>query len=290
MEQTYHPELDESSLLSAKDASVFRGMIGSANWMITLGRFDINYAVNTMSRYSMAPREGHLKAMHRVFGYLKAHPLGRILVDPSVPDHDQYTTMEHEWTEFYPDVVEELPPDMPEPKGKPVRTTCYVDSDHGHDAVTRRSVSGILLFVMGMPVRWYSKRQKTVETSSYGSELVAARVAVDLIIELRYKLRMLGVPVTEPTMMLGDNMSVVINTTIPSSQLKKKHNAIAYHRVRESIAAKIVRFAHIPSTTNIADCLTKPLSNETFHRLVSQVLFQRPKFGKDEPKPDGGEA
>ena len=278
MDSNYHPETDESEFLSPTDASIYRGLIGSANWMITLGRFDINYSTNTMSRFSMAPRQGHLKAMQRMFGYLKDHPKAHMLVDPLPPDHSVYPVMEHDWTEFYPGMTEELPPDMPTPKGKPVRTTCYVDSDHAHDVVTRRSVSGVLLFVNGMPVRWHSKRQKTVETSSYGSELVAARVAVDLIIELRYKLRMLGVPVNEPTLMLGDNMSVVINTTIPSSQLKKKHNAIAYHRVRETIAAKIVRFAHIPSETNLADCLTKPLANHVFWPLVNVVLFQKPKF------------
>jgi hypothetical protein len=45
-----------------------------------------------------------------------------------------------------------------------------------------------------------------------------------------------------PALMLGDNISVVLNTTIPSSVLKKKHNAIAYHRVREGIAARIMKF------------------------------------------------
>jgi hypothetical protein len=124
-------------------------------------------------------------------------------------------------------------------------------------------------------VKWISKRQPTVETSTYGSELVAARVAIDTIIEFRYKLRMLGVPIDGPAMMLGDNMSVVLNTTIPSSMLKKKHNAIAYHRVREAIAAKIVRFAHIPSVDNMADILTKPLPSEGFHRLVKPLLFRQ---------------
>jgi Reverse transcriptase (RNA-dependent DNA polymerase) len=71
MEEQYHPELDESDFLTAKETSLFRGLIGSANWMITLGRFDIHYAVNTLSRFSMAPRQTHLQAMIRVFGYLK---------------------------------------------------------------------------------------------------------------------------------------------------------------------------------------------------------------------------
>ena len=129
-----------------------------------------------------------------------------------------------------------------------------------------------------MPIKWYSKRQTTVETSSYGSELVAARIAIELVIELRYKLRMLGVPVDSPTQLLGDNMSVVLNTTVPSSQLKKKHNAIAYHRVREAIAANIVQFRHVSTGNNFADILTKPVKSATFRSLCSRVLFRRPPF------------
>ena len=104
----------------------------------------------------------------------------------------------------------------------------------------------------------------------------AARVAVEGVVEIHYKLRMLGVPVEEPTLLLGDNMSVILNTTVPSSQLKKKASAISYHRVRECIAAKIVRFVHIESVQNIADCLTKPLPNEQFLYLVKQHLFRVP--------------
>ena len=130
-----------------------------------------------------------------------------------------------------------------------------------------------------------SKRQKTVETSTYGSEMVAARMAVDLIIEIRYNLRMLGVPLDGPALLLGDNRSVVVNTTVPSSQLKKKHQACNYHRVREAIAASILKFSHIPSTDNAADCLTKPLGPGLFLSLVKPVLFRRPKcwnLGNDE--------
>jgi hypothetical protein len=154
-------------------------------------------------------------------------PHGKILVDPKFPDHSQYTPVEQNWSAFYLRAYEEFPPDMSTPKGKAARTTCYVDADHAHDVVTRRSVFSILLFLNDMPVKWLSRRQKMVEISMYGSELVAARMAIELIIELLYKFWMLGVPVNKPTLMLGDNMIVIINTTIPSSQLKKKHNVIA---------------------------------------------------------------
>ena len=67
MAEGYHPELDDSPLLSTGEASVFRSIIGSCNWMITLGRFDIAYATSVLSRYNMAPRVGHLKAVQRIW-------------------------------------------------------------------------------------------------------------------------------------------------------------------------------------------------------------------------------
>jgi len=116
--------------------------------------------------------------------------------------------------------------------------------------------------------------QKTVETSTYGSKRVAARIATEFAIKYRYALLMLGVELDGPTRMFGENNSVILNTTIPSSQLKKKHNAIAYHHVREAISAEIIHFYHIPSVSNFADILTKPLPATIFHILIKPLLFQ----------------
>ena len=77
-------------------------------------------------------------------------------------------------------------------------------------------------------------------------------------------------------------MSVVLNTTIPASILKKKHNAICYHRVRESCAASIVRFAHIPSGENIADLCTKSLGKAAFYTLMKQIFHRIPECFNDE--------
>ena len=115
-----------------------------------------------------------------------------------------------------------------------------------------------------------------METSTYGSELVAAKQATELIMEYRYALRMMGVPLEGPALMLGDNNSVVLNTTMPSSVLKKKHSACSYHRVREAIAVEIMKFCHNPSEANYADILTKALPNKTFHELVRPLLFRKP--------------
>ena len=151
-------------------------------------------------------------------------------------------------------------------------TDLYNLTDHAHCEVTRRSVTGIVVFVNSTPVKWYSKMQKTVETSTYGSELVAARIATDFALELRYNIRMLGYDLDGPVTILGDNNAVVLNTTIPSSQLKKKQLACAYHRVREMIACKATRFIHIPSQLNCSDINTKPLVGTIHHRLIQPIL------------------
>jgi len=87
---------------------------------------------------------------------------------------------------------------------------------------------------------------------------------------------MLGVKLDGPALLLGDNKSVVLNTTVPSSILKKKHNAIAYHRVREAVAAKVMRFVHIATDNNFADLLTKPLPPAKFQSFVKELLFRTP--------------
>jgi hypothetical protein len=115
--------------------------------------------------------------------------------------------------------------------------------------------------------------QKTVETYTYGSEMVAVRIATEFALEIRYNIRMLGFEVDGPIKLLGDNNVVVLNTTIPSSQLKKKHQACAYHRIREANAGSVIDFRHIPSHLNLADIGTKPLGRVAFHRLINPVLF-----------------
>ena len=123
------------------------------------------------------------------------------------------------------------------------------------------------------PAKWYCKRPNTVESSTYGSELVAARIAVEMIIEYCYKLQMMGFIVDQPAVLFVDNEAVVKNTTLPSSSLKKKHNTIAYHKVREAVAAGIVRVSHIRSKDNRADVLTKPLSPQDHYRMTRDILF-----------------
>jgi len=182
--------------------------------------------------------------------------------DASSPDLKPSSMVATDWTDFYGDVSEAIPPKMPKPRGNPVNTTCFVDANHAGNLVTRRSQTGILIFVMKSPIVWYSKRQNTVETSTFGSEFVAMRQATELIEALRYKLRMFGIPIDGPTRVYGDNGAVISNSSIPTSTLTKKHNAICYHRVRETVAAGTTAIGKVHTAYSLADlspssCLRK---------------------------------
>jgi hypothetical protein len=106
----------------------------------------------------MLPREGNLKAVKTILSYLKTFPNGRAIIDTSYPDHSVYTVEDHSnWMEFYSDSGEWIPKDLPPEKGPRVMMTVYVDADHAHDLVTRRSITGILVMLNNTPIRWISK-------------------------------------------------------------------------------------------------------------------------------------
>ncbi len=133
------------------------------------------------------------------------------------------------------------------------------------------SQTGILLCLKKAPILWYSKLLKTMETSFFGSEFVVLRVATEMIKGMRYKLRKMGIPMEGPAIVLIDNETFMKNSTIPSSTLQRKHNAICYHFEREAVASSILRIAHIPTDQNLADMLTKMLGVTKLQSFCRQI-------------------
>ena len=133
--------------------------------------------------------------------------------------------------------------------------------------MTRRSVSGIIAFIGSTPISWNSKRQGTIESSSYSAEFCAGRVACEEAIAIRYMLRSLGVPVPGPTRICGDNLGMIMSSTNPDSELKKKHVAISFHKLRECTAARIFNLIKVCTTVNRSDILTKGTPAGTLGKL-----------------------
>jgi len=186
-------------------------------------RIDITVDVSMMSSSHVAlPREGHLQQVLHIFAYLKHHHNSSLVFDPSYPDIDYKKFVRHEWTNFYGNDSEQLPDNMPEPIGKDFIIRCYVDADFAGEKLTRKSRTGFIVYLNCALIYWHSKRQTTIETSSFGSEFVAMKHACEYLRGLRFKLRMMGIPVSDPCFIFGDNQSVLTNSSIPESTLKKK--------------------------------------------------------------------
>ncbi len=188
------------------------------------------------------------------------------------PDIDQTAFLSFEWTEFYGDVEEAIPPNMPPPFGKDVDLHMILDSDHAGEKRTQCSCTGFIIFCNLAPIIWLSNQQATIEISVLGAEIVAMKHRIKMLRGLRYKIRIMGIPLSGPTYIYGNNKSQVTISSRPESTLKKKCNLICYHAIRESVAMGETLLTHIRTEENLADFLTKTTSGAKCCKLVSGVV------------------
>ena len=149
-----------------------------------------------MSRLRAVPRQGHMGRLKRIYSYAIRTKDYAIRFRTDQPDYSFLLDQDFDWTYFvYRNVQEILPDDMPDPLGEAVITTTTMDANLNHCLATGKSLTGCLHFVNKTPVDWYSKKQATVETATYGSEFVAAKTAIEQIMDIRQTLRYLGAPI-----------------------------------------------------------------------------------------------
>ena len=268
-----HPELDETPYLDQEGITHFQSVMGICQWISTAARMDITFAVSSLSRFAAKPREGHLKRAIKIFGYLKKYPKKGFYVDPREPILNvQYEELIPDFGNQYDDFTEDVDDKLPDPLMKELPITIFVDSNHGHDKITGKSITGLVVFVGRTPIFYQSKRQASVQTATFGAEFIALKKAVEEAITTRYYLRSMGVRITKPTVIYGDNLSAIKNTTNPSSQLQKKYLALAYHFCREHFSAGIVSIRKIPSKDNYSDAFTKALVSSEFHGIFNEIM------------------
>jgi hypothetical protein len=259
--EKYRPETDTTDEVNDELTSRYQQLIGVLRWAVELGRFDIHVEIAKLSSFNCMPRKGHLEAVYNIFAYMRKHENSKIVFDSRRPQYDDSRFIAADWKDLYGDVTEDVPMNKPEARGNTVKVSLFSDADHAGNLLTRRSHTGLMIFLQNSLVDWYSKGQATVESSTFGSETIALRTGVDKLQALRYKLYMMGVPMEGPPCdVFCDNKSVCLTAQKPETRLNKKHNAINYHRIREAAAAGWIRVAFESGATNLADFLTKILS------------------------------
>ncbi len=190
----------------------YQELIGILRWATELGRADILQAVSILSQYQSSPREGHLNELLYIFGYLKKRPKVSLFMDTTLPhiDYGEFKTNPQDFAEYYQDVHDHLPHDMPSPRGASVSITAFVDASFAQNKKTRKSHPGFIIFANRDPITWFSKRQSTVETSTFSAEFMAMKSCINAIVEgLRFKLRMFGVPIDGPAHIFCNIMRVL---------------------------------------------------------------------------------
>ena len=127
-----------------------------------------------------------MERVKRIHGYIWKLREGVLRVRTGEPDYSNIPEQHYDWEyTCYAGAKEEKPLDAPEPKGKRVQFTTYVDANLYHDMVSGKSVTGLLHLANQTLIDQFSKLQSTAETATFGSEFVAACTGTEQIIKLR---------------------------------------------------------------------------------------------------------
>ena len=217
------------------DITSYRGMIGSLLYLTT-SRPDIMYATCLCARFQADPREPHLIAVKRIFKYLKG------------------TMNLGLWY----------------PRDSDFKLIGFSDADFAGCKIDRKSTSGSCQFLGGRLVSWFSKKQKSISTSTAEAEYIAVGSCCAQILWMKNQLLDYGLEYSKIPIYC-DNQSVIAMTGNPVQHSMTKHISIRYHFIREHVMAGTVELHFVPTDQQLADIFTKPLSESTFTRLVNEL-------------------
>ena len=246
-------------------------------WLIAIGRWDIQTAVMSLSSFRAQPRKGHIKRVKRIYGYINRFKLFDLKFRTEEPEMSQFDNKTNfDWSKsIYGDHSEELPDNAPKPLGKRVTLTHYFDANLMHDVLSGKAVTGIIHLINKTPIMWYSKKQATSETATYGAEFVAGRTCIEQVIDLRNSLRYLGVPINDISYVFGDNETMINSSSFPHARLHKRHNILTFHFVRSMISRGFIALNHLRSENNLSDILTKHWSHTSVYNLLKPAFYHK---------------
>ncbi|KAL8096136.1 hypothetical protein AgCh_037185 [Apium graveolens] len=226
------------------DITDYRGMIGSLLYL-TASRPDIMFATCLCARFQADPREPHLTAVKRIFKYLKG------TADLGL---------------WYP-------------RESDFKLIGYSDTDFAGCKIDRKSTSGSCQFLGGRLVSWYSKKQKSISTSTAEAEYIAAGSCCTQILWMKNQLLDYGLTYFKIPIYC-DNQSAIAMTGNPVQHSMTKHISIRYHFIREHVDEGTVELHFVPTDQQVADIFTKPLCEATFTKLVNELGMISGSFSK----------
>ncbi|KAJ9567563.1 hypothetical protein OSB04_003529 [Centaurea solstitialis] len=227
--------LDSDPDGKAVDVTTYRGMIGSLMYL-TASRPDIMFSTCLCARYQSKPKESHLKAVKRIFRYLKG------------------TVNLGLWY----------------PKGSGYELTGYTDADHGGCKLDRKSTAGHIQFLGDKLVSWASKKQNCVSLSTAEAEYVAAASCCSQIIWMRTQLRDYGFKFDKIPIYCDSKSAIAISCN-PVQHTKTKHIDIRYHFIKDHVEKGTIELYFVNTEFQLADLFTKALDEKRFNFLITKL-------------------
>lgn len=218
------------------DPSSYRSIIGSLHYL-SITRPDVAFAVNKLSQHMQAPSVIHMQALKRVLRYLK-----------QTIAHGLHLT-----------------------RTKNLSLTAFCNADWGGDTVDRKSTGAYIVYLGPNAISWSCKKQSTVARSSTEAEYRAIGSTTTEILWLQQLLLELGIHIAQPPTIFSDNIGANYLCANPVFHTRMKHLAIDYHFVRDLVAKNELQVSHVPSSHQLADLLTKPLSRRQHEFLTSKI-------------------
>ena len=231
---------DEGSAeLERRGASEFRSVLGALMYLAHMVRPDISYAVNHLARNMSVPTEADDVELNRVLAYVADTPRAGV------------------WYPRSADLVLRV----------------YADADHAA-APMRKSHTGIVwrLAENGGAVDWVSARQRTVTRSSTEAEIMALSEADRRTTTLRRLLAEIGVQQQHATKIFEDNKATIDIVNASRYTSRTRHIDVHLRAVRERARAGAVEIQWVPTSDQVADVLTKPLTQPQHALLTGRIM------------------
>jgi hypothetical protein len=220
----------------------YQSAVGTLMYAMLGTRPDIAFAVSLVSRFASNPDESHMKAVNRIFSYLR----GTL---------DLHLVFQGEITQL---------------QG-------WSDADWGADETTRRSTTGFVFNIGSGAISWSSKRQPTVALSTCEAEYMAQTAAAKEAIWLRSLLCELTPTNEAPyaTIIYADNQGAIALAKDPKFHARTKHIAIRHHFIREKVAEGDIELEYTPTSKQVADGMTKALPKDAFYAFRDAIGLER---------------
>lgn len=218
------------------DPHPYQRLVGKLIYL-TVTRPDITFVVHILSQFMHQPTSSHMQAAKRLLRYLVGNPSQGILLTSS----------------------------------SDMAIHAYSDSDWANCPVTRRSTSGFCLLLGKSPVSWKTKKQNVVARSTAEAEYRSMTMTACEITWLTSLLKDMGMNSLPPALLHCDNMAALSIAANPVMHERTKHVEIDCHFVRDKIKAGDIKMTHVPTQSQVADILTKPLSVKQHYLLLDKL-------------------